>query len=77
MSSASPEYGPAFGERAFAVTEIGFVAVVANEASAFAEPRGGEFGRVGATVGSKQPLLMEPALELAALGSSDPPVAPL
>ena len=52
------------------------MAVVANEASAFVEPIGEEFGRIGMG-GSKQLPLIEPALELAVLCTLDPPVAPL
>lgn len=42
---ASPEYERACGDREFAVTDTGFVAVVATEASALTEPRGEEVGR--------------------------------
>lgn len=69
---------PVCGEREFAVTEMGSVAVVADDdASPLLEPRDGDIG-MELIVGCSIPLpLTDPAVELVALGMLDPPVAPL
>lgn len=77
-STKSLEIGePKCGERELAMTEMGSVAVVADESSTLFDPKCEEADKVAMEDWSNAPLITDPAFELGALGAPDPPVATL